>query len=156
MPAISICPRYPFLFMYFIIPLDLSLIFSCCVLIIRLLASMKQTLTTVCLVLLPFLHRFLLQASQSSMTHRITKSCWMGQDTKLYYTILPQWDHLLLVAPPGHMVIFHIPSTYSTSIFSRFSLFISPCPSSFTLSKSPSLNFFFHYPIPGSSLSLTS
>jgi hypothetical protein len=38
-------------------------IFSHCVLIIRLLVCIKQTLTTLCLVFLPFLCPFLLQAS---------------------------------------------------------------------------------------------
>ena len=61
-PVISIRPRCPSLSLYFIMPPQPLPIFSHCVLIIRLLAFIKQTLTTLCLVLLPFLRLFLLQA----------------------------------------------------------------------------------------------
>lgn len=77
-PVISIHPRCPSLSLYFIMPLQPLPIFSHYVLIISLLAFIKQTLTTLCLVLLPFLCYFSLRP-WSFLTHGITKSCWSGQ-----------------------------------------------------------------------------
>jgi hypothetical protein len=76
-PVISIHPRCPSLSLYFIMPPQPLPIFSHCVLIIRLLGFIKQTLTTLCLVSLPFSARFSCRP-QSSSTHGITRSCWTG------------------------------------------------------------------------------
>ena len=95
-PVISIRPRCPSLSLYFIMPPRPLPIFSHCVLIIRLPASIKQTLTTLCLVSLPFLCPFLLQALV--LLHpQNNLSCWTGQVTPstwcLRHEPLPSQDH---------------------------------------------------------------
>jgi hypothetical protein len=70
-------PRCPLLCSLLIPPQPLP-IFSHCVLIVRLLAFIKQTLTTLCLVLLLF-SALSFSGLQPLSYPRITGSCWMGQ-----------------------------------------------------------------------------
>jgi hypothetical protein len=82
--------------MYFIMPPRPLPIFSHCVLIIRLLAFIKQTLTTLCFVSLPFLHRFLLQASVFlDPRNNLSPAGW---DTTLPLTSSEHFPHQLITS----------------------------------------------------------